>query len=137
MAKRVQEQKEEEKIVAKSRPTAMNLSSSVPASSSSTKNMIPSSDLETIVAAVKLAIRTRRNSKPDAASSSQVKLKDVFLGGLMDEVAVKPAATDQSQESSEFSESESKSNHEEELTGKLVASKNSEKSVNFEAGSRN
>ena len=38
MAKRVQEQKEEERIVAKSKSTAMNLSSSVPASSSSAKN---------------------------------------------------------------------------------------------------
>ena len=37
MANRVQEQKKEERIVAKSRPTAMNLSSSVPASSSSAK----------------------------------------------------------------------------------------------------
>ena len=42
MAKRVQEQKEEERIVAKSRPTAMNLSSTV--SASSAKNQITSSD---------------------------------------------------------------------------------------------
>ena len=37
MAKRMQEQKEEERIVGKSRPTARNLSSTVPASSSSAK----------------------------------------------------------------------------------------------------
>ena len=30
---------------------------------------------------------TRRNSKPDAASSSQGRLKDAYLGGLMAEVA--------------------------------------------------
>ena len=43
MAKRVQEQKEE-RVVAKSRSTAMNLSSHVPASSSSAKNLVISSD---------------------------------------------------------------------------------------------
>ena len=51
--------------------------------------------------------RVRRNSKPDAASSSQGRLKDAYLGGLMAEVAVKLAATDESQESWVFSESES------------------------------
>ena len=37
MAKRAQEQKDEDRIVATSRPTAMNLSSTVPARSSSAK----------------------------------------------------------------------------------------------------
>ena len=41
MAKRMQEQKEE-RIVAKSKPAAMNLSSHVPASSSSAKSPIAS-----------------------------------------------------------------------------------------------
>ena len=53
VAKRVQEQKEEEKIVTKSRLTAMNLSSTVPASTSSAKNLITSSDLEKLIAAGK------------------------------------------------------------------------------------
>ena len=66
--------------------------------------------------------RARRNSKPDAASSSQGRLKDAYLGRLMAEVAEKLAATDKSQESWEFYESESWSNHEKEVTGKLVAS---------------
>ena len=44
----------------------------------------------------------------------------------MVEVAVKLAATDKSQESCEFSESESWSNREKEVTGKLVASRSSE-----------
>ena len=65
MAKRMQEQEDEEKIVAKSRPTAMNLSSTVPASSSSSKNLITSSDLVKIIAAGKPASMTRRNSKPE------------------------------------------------------------------------
>ena len=85
MANRVQEQKKEERIVAKSRLTAMNLSLSVAASSSSAKNPITSSNPGKLMAAGKTASRTRRNSKPDEAPSSQVKLKDVYLGGLMGE----------------------------------------------------
>ena len=72
MAKRVQEQKYEEKIVAKSRLTAMNLASTVPVSSSSAKNLITSSDPVKLTAAGKPANRTRRNSKPDEAPRSQV-----------------------------------------------------------------
>ena len=88
-AKRVQEQKEEEKAVAKSRPTVMNLSSTIQANFSSAKNLITSSDPEKLIAAGKPASRTRRNSRPYEAPSSQVKLKDVYLGGLMDDSAVK------------------------------------------------
>ena len=103
MAKRVQEQKEEERIVTKSGPTAMNLSSTVSASSSSAKNLITSSDPVKLMAAGKLASRTRRNSRPDDAPSSQVKLKDVYLGGLMDDSAEKPVATEENQVFWEFS----------------------------------
>ena len=42
MAKRMQEQKEEKKIVEKSKPMAMNLSSTVSASSSPTTDLIAS-----------------------------------------------------------------------------------------------
>ena len=76
--------------------------------------------------------RARRNSKPDAASSSQGRMKDAYLGGLMAEVAEKLAAMDKSQESWEFSESESWSKHEKEVTGKLVASGSSRNSGNSE-----
>ena len=93
MAKRVHEQKEEERIVAKSTLTAMNLSSTVPASSLSAKNLIASSDPRKLIAAGKTASRTRRNSRPDEAQSSQVKLKDEYFGGLMDDSAEKPAAS--------------------------------------------
>ena len=126
MAKRVQEQKDEERIVAKSRPTTMNLSSTVRASSSSAENLITSSDPGTLTAAGKLACRTRRNSRPDEAPSSQVKLKDVYLGGLMDNCAVKPVATEENQVFWEFSESESWSVHEDEVTGEPVVCKKSE-----------
>ena len=81
MAKRVQEQKEEEIIVAKSKLTAVNLSSTDPASSSSAKNLITSSDPGKLIAAGKPASRTRGNSRPDEAPSSQVKLKGVHIGG--------------------------------------------------------
>ena len=121
MAKRVQEQKEEETIVAKSLPTAMNPFSTVPESSSSAKNLTTSSDPGKIMAAGKPASRTRRNSRLDEAPRSQVKLKDAFLGGLMDESSGILVATEDKQVLWECSESESWSIHEDEVTGKLVA----------------
>ena len=122
---RVQEQKEEERIVAKSRLAAMKLSSTVPASSSSAKNLITSSDPGKLIAARKPASKTRRNSRLDEAPSSQVKLKDVYFGRLMDDSAGKPVATEKNQVLWEFSESESWSVHEDEVTGEPVASKKS------------
>ena len=53
----------------------------------------------------------------------------------MDSVAGKPAATDKSQESWEFSESKSWSTHEKEVTEKPVASRTSGNSENSAAGS--
>ena len=132
----MQEQKED-RIVAKSKPTAMNLTSTVWTSSSSVNHPIASKSTEILKASTrKPDARARRNSKPDAASISQGRLKDAYLDGLMVEVAEKPAATDKSQESWEFSESESWSNHEREVTGKLVASRSSENSGNSKAESR-
>ena len=114
MAKRIREQKEEDRIVAKSKPTAMNLTSTVSISSSSVNHPIASKSPGILKASAgKPDARARRNSKPDAASSPQGRLKDAYFGGLMVEVAGKPAATDKSQESWEFSDSESWSNHEE------------------------
>ena len=52
-----------------------------------------------------------------------MKLKDVYLGGLMDESAGKLVATEENQVFSEFSESQSWSIHEDEVTGKPVAYK--------------
>ena len=102
MAKRMQEQKEEERMVAKSKPTAMNMSSTVSASSSSAKDPIASKSPGILRVSGKPDARERRNAKPDAASSSQGSLKDAYLGGLMDRVARKPAATDKNQESWEW-----------------------------------
>ena len=81
MAKRMQQQKGEERRVAKSKSTAMNLSSHVPISSSSSKSQIASKSSGILIATVKLKSRMKRNSKSDAASSSQVRLQDAYLGG--------------------------------------------------------
>ena len=78
----------------------------------SLNNLITSSDPVKLIAAGKPASRTRRNSKSDAAPSSQVKLKDVYFGGLKDDSAEKPVATEENQELWEFSESEFWSVHE-------------------------
>ena len=130
MAMRVKEQKEEERVVAKSKPTVMNLSSTVSVSSSSAKDPIASKSPRILRVSVKSYAREGGNSKPDAASSSQGRLKDAYFGGLMDRVAGKPAATDKSQESWESFESESLSHHEKEVTVKPVASRNSGTSEN-------
>ena len=96
MAKRMQEQKEEHRSVAKSKPMAMNLTSTVSTSSSSDYVKKP---LDTQSSIGKPEARAIRNSKPDAASSSQGRLQDAYLGGLMAKVVEKPAATDKRQES--------------------------------------
>ena len=109
MAKRMQEQKGEERIVAKSRRTAMNLSSHVPTSSSSVKSLIASKSPEILTATVELASRMTRNSKSDAASSSQVRLQAAHLGGLMDQATVKLVATEEESGDVDLSESENES----------------------------
>ena len=84
----------QERIVTKSRPTGMNLSSTVSASSSSAKDPIASKSPEKLLASGKPASRMRRNSKPAAASSSQVKLQDAYLDRLMDKATVNSVATE-------------------------------------------
>ena len=58
----------------------------------------------------------RRNSKSDAASSSQARLEDAYFGGLMDTATVKPVAT--KEESGDVDLSESETEIEEDVTGK-------------------
>ena len=70
--------------MAKSKSTAMNLSSHVPTSSSSAKSPIASKIPGILIATGKPESRMRRNSESDAASSSQARLQDAYLGGLMD-----------------------------------------------------
>ena len=76
MAKRMQEQKEEDRIVATSKPTAMNLTSTVSTSFSSVNHPIASKSPGMLKAST---------GKPDVRA---------YLGGLMVEVAGKAAATD-------------------------------------------
>ena len=80
MAKRIQEQKEEEeRVVSKSRLAAVNLSSSIATRSSSASSPI--------------AYKSRGTF--DAASTSQVRLKDAYLGGLKGPVAQNSKAWEQ------------------------------------------
>ena len=90
----MQEQKEEDRVAVKSKPTAMNLTSTVSTSSSSVNHPIASKSLGILKASTgEPDARARRNSKPDAASSSRGRLKDAYFGGLMFGVAEKLAAT--------------------------------------------
>ena len=124
MAKRVQEQKGEERSVAKSTSTATNLSSHVPTSSSSEKSPIASKSPGILTATVKPESTMRGNSESDAASSSQARLKDANLGWLMDTGTVKPVATKEELGDVDLS-SESETGSEEDVTGKPVAYKTS------------
>ena len=69
-----------------------------------------------LIATVKPESRTRRNSKSDAASGSQVKLQDAYLGGLMDKATEKLVATEEESGDLDLSEPETWSFHEEEVT---------------------
>ena len=95
MAKRMQEQKGEERSVAKSKSAATNLSSHAPTSTSSAKSPTASKSPEMLIAMGKPESRMRRNSKSDAASSSQARLQDAYLGGLVDTATGKPVAASQ------------------------------------------
>ena len=122
MAKRMQEQKGEEISVAKSKSTSINLSSHTPTSSSSSKSPIASKSHGILNATGKPESRMRRNSKSDAASSSQARLQDAYFGGLiMDTATVKPVATNKESGDVDLSESETAS--EEDVSRKPVAYK--------------
>ena len=104
--KRMQEQKGEERSVAKPKTAATNLSSHVPTSSSSAKNPIAAKSPGILTATGKPDSSMRRNSKSDAASSSQVRLQDAHLGGLMDTATGKLVATMEESGDVDLSESE-------------------------------
>ena len=78
MAKRMQEQKEENRVVAKSRPTATNMAVSVSTSSSFVNSPIASRSPGILQAlsrqngfSGRSGVSANQNSNPDAASSSQ------------------------------------------------------------------
>ena len=102
MAKRIQEQKEE-RVVSKSRPAALNLSSSIATSSSSASSPIASQSPGMPIASGKPDSRMRINPNSfDAMSTSQVRLKDAYLGGLMEKQRRHPSH--QEEEDSEDSD---------------------------------
>ena len=93
--------------MAKSKPTAMNLAVTVSTSSSSVNSPIASKSTEILKASsrqigcsVKPDVRSKRNSNPDASSSSQGWQKDA----LLDVCTGKPVATGKDQESLNFPE---------------------------------
>ena len=101
-----QEQSEEHRVVAKSRPMVMNLVISVPTCSSSVNSPIASKSWRILKASSrqiecsgKTDVRSKRNSNPDAASSSQGWQKDA----LLDVCTGKPVATDERPGISELS----------------------------------
>ena len=82
MAKRIQDQKEVERVVSKLRPAVMNISSSIATSSSAASSPIASKSLGMPIASGKPD--SRMSIEPnsfDAASPSQVRLKDAYLAG--------------------------------------------------------
>ena len=120
MAKRMQEQKGEESIVAKPKSTAMNSSSHVPTTSSSAKDPIASKGPGILTAAVKPENRMRGNSKSDAASSSQVRLQDAYLGGSMDTATERLVPTREESGDVDLSDSETWSFQEEAVTERPI-----------------
>ena len=87
MAKRIKNQKEEARVVSKSRPAVMNVSSYFAATSSSAASSpIASKSPGMPTASGKPDSRMSvEPSSSDAASTSQVQLMDAYLGGLMEE----------------------------------------------------
>ena len=103
MAKRIQDQKEEERVVSKSRPAAMNIFPFIATSSSAASSPIASKSPGMPIASGKHDSRMSiEPSSFDAASTSQVRLKGTYLGGLMEEQRGDPSH--QEEENSEDSD---------------------------------
>ena len=105
--------------MAKSKSTVTNLSSHVPTSPSSAKSPIASKSPKILITQEKLESRMRGNSESDAASSSQARLQDAYLGRSMDTATGKLVAT--KEESGDVDLSESETGSEKDVTGKPVA----------------
>ena len=106
MAKRTQDQKEEG-VVSKSRPAAMNLSSFIARSSSTASSPIASKSPGMPIASGKPDSRMSVDpNSVDAASTSQVRLKDAYLGGLMEKQLENPSHQEEDSEDSDNPEAE-------------------------------
>ena len=124
MAKRMQEQKKgEERVVVESKiysdELVFNCSDKFLICNKS--ECIQTSG--TLTATEKLESRMRRNSKSDAASSSQVRLQDAYLGWLMDKAAGKVVATEEESGDVDLSESETWNFQEDATAAKPIACK--------------
>ena len=104
MAKRIQNQKEEERVVSKSRPAVMGMSSYIVATSSSAaSSSIASKSPGMPIASGRPDSKMRiEPSSFDAASTSPMRLKDAYFGGLMEEQRGDPSH--QEEENSEDSD---------------------------------
>ena len=102
MAKRIQDQTEQERVLSKSRPAVMNLSSFIATSSSAASSPIASESPGMPIASGKPDSRMRINPNSfDAASTSQVRLKDAYFVWLMEKRQGNPSH--QEEEHSEHS----------------------------------
>ena len=103
MAKRIQNQKERERVVSKSRPAVMNMSSFIATSSTAASSPIASKSLEMPIDSWKPDSRMSvEPSSFDAVSTSQVRLKDAHLGESMEKKQGNPSH--QEEEDSEDSD---------------------------------
>ena len=126
MAKRIHNQKEEDRIVAKSKPTAvMNISSFIATSSSTASSTIASKSPGMPRASEKPDSRMSiEPSSFDAASTSQVRLKDAYFGGLMEKQRGDPShREEEDSEDSDNPEAEIWYYKGKQVTGKPVAQK--------------
>ena len=86
MAKRIENQREEERVASKSRPAVMSMSFFSATSSSDASSPIASKSPGMPIASVKPdSMMSVEPSSFDAASTSPVRLKDAYLGGLIEE----------------------------------------------------
>ena len=100
MVKRRQDQKEEERVVSKSRPAAMNLSSFIATSSSTASSPIASRSPGMPIASGKPDTRMSIEANSfDAASAFQVRLKDAYFGGLTEMLRGNPSHQEEEEDS--------------------------------------
>ena len=126
MAKRIQDQKEEERVGSKSRPAAMNRSSFIATSSSAASSPIASKSPVMPIASWKPDSRMSiEPSSFDAASTSQVRLKDAHLGGLMEKQRGDPSHREEEEsEDSDNPEAETRCYEGKQVTVEPVAQNN-------------
>ena len=112
MAKRIQEIKEEERVVSMSRPPAMNLSSFIATSSSTASSPIATKTPGMPIASGKPDSRMRINQNSlDAASSSQVRLKDAYYGGVMEKQQRNPSRQEEEEDSEDSDNPEAETSY--------------------------